>query len=181
MFILVIFVLYSNSYITFECDQKAKTSEICGGQLFFLDLWFMINITVSRMFICHWHGRQKDGLPGFAHNLNYLWSDHAGCIDRPQTQGHTPVCTKCLKKKGKKRKRLKSIPNSPTRVSFSGYVSAIWSSASTQAHIRLATWAPCRIHDGCHGTHIATGYTCTDCCLRSTQQQKVGWGGQDGG
>lgn len=67
----------------------------------------------------------------------------------------------------------------PQRLSFSRYVSAIWSAASTLAHIRLNTWAPCRIHDGCHGAHIATGYTCTGCCLRSTQwfREGRGWGG----
>lgn len=78
-----------------------------------------------------------------------------------------------------KRGRMsKSIPN-PQRVSSPRYVSAIWSAASTQAHIRLDTWAPCRIHDGCHGAHIATGYTCTGCCLRSTRWCG-GWRGEGG-
>lgn len=71
------------------------------------------------------------------------------------------------------RKSLYLYQTPSLRVSVPRYVSAIWSAASTQAHIRLDTWAPCRIHDGCHGAHIATSYTCTGCCLRSTQR----WGG----
>lgn len=71
------------------------------------------------------------------------------------------------------RKSLYLYQTPSLRVSVPRYVSAIWSAASTQAHIRLDTWAPCRIHDGCHGAHIATSYTCTGCCLWSTQR----WGG----
>lgn len=94
------------------------------------------------------------------------------CTDIPSnTHSHTLLHTHTLNEE-----KSISIPNPPSlRLSFPGYVSAIWSAASTQAHIRLDTWAPCRIHDGCHGAHIATSYTCTGCCLRSTQ-----WWGEGG-
>lgn len=89
-------------------------------------------------------------------------------------QTSTHIFTRRVKR-GKKSKSILAPP--PRGVSSPRYVSAIRSAASTQAHIRLDTWVPCRIHDGCHGAHIATGYTCTGCCLRSTL---LSGGGEEG-